>query len=103
MINDIVLTPEDVSLVGGEGPTNGDALIREAHVTFGGDASKFSGKDGDLGHRWVMITHDAASYLACQMSWVHLCSSNLVVHMGRCVCLRWLRHQNTRVYPGSSV
>jgi hypothetical protein len=44
----------------------------------------------------VMITHDATSYLACQMSWVHLCSSNLVVHMGRCVCLRWLRHQNTR-------
>jgi hypothetical protein len=63
VINDIVLTPEDVSLAKGEGPTDGDALIREAHVAFGSDASKFSSKDGGPGHRWVMITHDVASYL----------------------------------------
>ena len=97
VINDIVLTPEAMSLAEGEGPNNEDALIREAHFAFGGGASGFSGKDGGPGHRRATITQDAASYLARQLSWVHFRGSNLVVRVGRCVCASGgLNTQNTR-------
>jgi hypothetical protein len=71
VISNVVQTPGAKSLNWGEGAAGEDDFIGEAYVTFKSDTSGSDSEDGGLGHQRAAITHDIASHLAHQLSWVH--------------------------------
>lgn len=70
-------------MAGCEGGTGDEDFARESHAAVGDGVVGSGGEAGGSGHRRLTVTHDALSYLVCQLSWVRnhnkhqVCLSNV--------------------------
>jgi hypothetical protein len=65
--SNVVQSPKAYNLAGAKEPSDDD-FTGESHATLRDGVASSGGEAGGSGHHRVTVTHDALSYLVCQLS-----------------------------------